>query len=103
MLTLEGGGLEIHWIEGTHNGLLTSSHANITENCNTSFGKMHCIFVTNNEKIGTVTGGNPASIDIESFPVTQASTSGLCPSAPTFDAKYEITTPESLYVAEGTG
>jgi hypothetical protein len=103
ILTTRGGSLEIHWIEGSLNGTLISNGAEITSNCNSIFGKIHCIFVTNHEKIGTLTGGNPATIDIEGFPSQQMATSSLCPAGPTLDAKYEITSPTSLYVAEGTG
>jgi len=102
LTSVKGGELEIHWIEGSHNGTLTSIGAEITESCASIFGKIHCIFVFADEDIGTVTGGNSATIDIESTPVNLIATSGLCSKEPKLDAKYEITTPKPFYVTGHT-
>jgi hypothetical protein len=100
--TVKPGTLEVHWIEGTHNGTLTSTGAEITSNCASIFGNIHCIYQAANEDLGTVTGGAPATADFESTPVNIVSTSGLCPSGPKWDAKYQITSPNPLYVAGHT-
>jgi hypothetical protein len=100
--TVKPGTLEVHWIEGTHNGTLTSTGAEITSNCASIFGNIHCIYKAENEDLGTITGGNPATADFESTPVNIIATSGLCPSGPKWDAKYEITTPKPLYIAGHT-
>jgi hypothetical protein len=114
--TLKPGTLEVHWIEGvdknekgevtavtgSHNGTLTSNGAEITSSCASIFGNIHCIYKAAEEDLGTVTGGNPATADFESTPVNIIATSGLCPSGPKWDAKYEITSPNPLYVAGHT-
>jgi hypothetical protein len=97
--TAKGGTVEVSWIEGTHNGTLTSNGAEITSNCSSIFGTIHCIYKPKTADLGTLTGGSPATGDIESTPITIVSTSGLCPSEPKWDAKYEITAPKPLYVA----
>jgi hypothetical protein len=100
--TVKGGTLEVGWISGTHNGTLRSNGAEMTSNCASIFGNIHCIYAPPEENLGTITGGNPATIDIEKAPINIVSTSGLCPSGPKWDAKYEITTPKPLYVAGHT-
>jgi hypothetical protein len=97
--TVKGGTLEVHSTATSGNGTLTSNGAEITSSCASIFGTIHCLYVTENEDLGTVTGGNPATMDIESTPINQLATSGLCPSAPKWDAKYEVTSPKPLYVA----
>jgi hypothetical protein len=100
--TVKGGTLEVNWISGTHNGTLTSNGAEVTSSCASIFGNIHCIYVTEKQDLGKLTGGNPATIDIESTPITPAPTSAICPERVSWDAKYEITTPKPLYVAGHT-
>ena len=100
--TVKGGTLEVDWKESTHIGTLTSNAAEVTSSCASIFGNIHCIYVTSNEDLGTLTGGNPGTTDIENTPINQLKTSGICPSAPTLDAKYQSTTPTPLYVAGHT-
>jgi hypothetical protein len=100
--TVKPGTLEVHWIPDTFNGTLTANGQEITSSCASIFGTIHCIYVAAEEDLGTVTGGNPATADFESTPINIVSTSGLCPSGPKWDAKYEITSPKPLYVADHT-
>ena len=98
----KAGTLEVHWIPDTFNGTLTSNGAEVTANCSTIFGTVHCIYVTENTDLGTLTGGNPATMDIESANIPRLSTSGLCAETAKWDAKYEVTSPKPLYVADHT-
>lgn len=104
---LQKGELEIHWIEGTHNGTLTGNKSVITTQCSTIFGAVHCIYTTSNTHLGTLTGsattGKTATLDVEgkNIPLFEP-TSSLCPEKSAWDAKYEITTPDTLNVAGHT-
>jgi len=100
--TLTKGSVEIHWIEGTHNGTLTGTGTEITTVTPSIFGNIHCIYTTNATDLGTLTGGTTASMRAESVPIPKLATSSLCPTAPTWDATYTITTPDTLTVAAHT-
>jgi hypothetical protein len=100
--TIRGGLLEVHWIEGTHNGTLAPFGFEITSSCNSIFGTIHCRLTTFTLGIGVVTGGATATADFENAPLANLPTSGLCPENSKFDAKYEITTPKPLYVTGHT-
>jgi hypothetical protein len=99
---LEKGTLEIHWIEGSHNGTVTSTGLEETVNCSTIFGTVHCIVRTGATDLGTLTGGNPATLDITSADIPRTSTNALCDETYNWDAKYEITTPRPLFVSGHT-
>jgi hypothetical protein len=99
---LKKGTLEVHWIADTFNGTLTSSGAEVTASCSTIFGTVHCIYATNATDLGVATGGNPATMDIESADIPRLPTSGLCDESANWDAKYEVTSPKPLYVAAHT-
>jgi len=103
---LKPGKLEVHWIEGTHDGTLTSSGAEVTTVTPSIFGNVHCIYTTTNSDIGKLTHSstdtNAATMEAEHAPLQQLSTSGLCPSQAFWDAKYEVTTPKPLFVAGHT-
>ncbi len=80
--------------EGGHNGELYSTGTRVDT---TRFG-VTCEYETKGNYIGTVTGGNPATLKIEGFiPINTSTSSGLCGSS---DAKWEgsYTTTSSLYV-----
>jgi hypothetical protein len=98
---LKAGSLEIHQIAGTDNGTLTSSNAEVTASCSTIFGTVHCIYATNATDLGTLTGGNPATLDIESQNIPRLTTNALCDESANWDAKYEVTSPKPLFVAAG--
>jgi hypothetical protein len=98
---LNPGTLEIHWIPDTFNGTVTSNGMEKTVTCNTIFGPVHCIYVTVNTDIGTLTGGNPATLDVDAT-MPRLPTDAICAEQHTWEAKYEITTPKPLYVAAET-
>lgn len=93
--TLKAGKLEIHWIAGTDNGTLTAFETEITTN--TIFGS--CVYgFGNGHDIGILTGGNPATIDINTT-VTKITGNFACPEVTTLTAAYPVTEPSPLYVA----
>jgi hypothetical protein len=93
---LEGGFLEIHHIAGTMNGTLTAKQFRITMN----LGGVSCVYgATTGVDLGTVTGGAMATMDINgALPKVEGPI--LCPSTTVWEAKYTVTEPEPLYVAE---
>lgn len=96
---LKTGTIEVHHITGTDNGTVTFVGTEVTTSCPSIFGSVHCVYVTGGgADTGTLTGGNPASVTFN-FVVSQNATSALCPSEPVLTAKFEITTPQPLYVA----
>ena len=71
------GSLEIHWTSG-HNGTLTSSGATVKATLHLGiFGTVECNYLTANTDVGTVTGGNPATLHIEAS-IPKESGSALC-------------------------
>jgi hypothetical protein len=100
VVVVKPGSLEIHAIGDTGNGTLTSNGAEVTVNCNTIFGKVHCIYVTNNKDLGEMVGGAEPSITVTTE-IERAKTDSLCGAA-TWHSKYKVTTPSSLWVATAT-
>jgi hypothetical protein len=96
---LKKGTLEIHWISGGTNGTVTETGAEVTVNCSTIFGNVHCIYVTENTDLGTLTGGNPASLDVNAS-IPRLTTNALCTPTATWEASYEVTAPKPLYVTQ---
>jgi hypothetical protein len=92
--TLAPGSLSVTHTEG-HDGSLTSSGARVST---TRFG-VTCVYETNNTPIGTVTGGNPATLDISaSIPLDAEASSGLCGSGnAAWEGSYVSTS--ALYIA----
>lgn len=100
---LSGGTLSVSWISGTHNGTLKSSNAEVTTFCEkTLFGNVHCIYRTSATDIGVLTGGNPATMDIEKSNIPRLETNAICSEQAEWSAKYEVTSPKPLYVAGHT-
>jgi hypothetical protein len=91
------GGFGAFWIDHTsgHNGTFSSMWTRINA---TRFG-ITCVYETFLTQLGTLTGGNPATLDIQaSIPLDAEASSGLCGSG---NAAWEgayITT-SALYVA----
>lgn len=81
---------------------LHQAGAKTTANCSTIFGNVHCIYKTNNSEAGIFTGGNPGRVDVESVNIPRVATSGLCAEEALWDAEYEVTSPNPLYVAAHT-
>jgi hypothetical protein len=98
---IKAGTLEIGWIPGSGNGVVTSSGLEETLNCATIFGNVHCIYVTNETELGTLTGGNPGTLDVTAE-VRRSTTSSLCDEKAVWHAKYKIESPKPLYVAAET-
>jgi len=71
--TMKPGNLELHWTS-SHSGTVTSSGWNLTA---TRSG-ITCNYETNNTDFGSFTGGNPATIHVESFISLAAGSSFLC-------------------------
>ena len=113
---LAGGSLEIHWGETIenekkekewrgdtgHDATLTSTGAEVTSECSTVFGLVHCIYKTNGTTLGVLTHGNPATMDIENSNIPRLVTNPLCAEKAEWSAKYEVTTPKPLFVAAHT-
>jgi hypothetical protein len=95
---LKKGTLSVTQISGTDNGTLKSSGAEVTASCSTIFGTVHCIYATNETDLGTLTGGNPAKMDISSANIPRLTTSALCDESANWDATYKVTGPTPLYV-----
>jgi hypothetical protein len=94
--TVKSGSLELHYTSG-HNGTLTSSGMTITA---TRFG-ISCSYATSNTDIGTLTGGNPATLDIGAS-IPRHSGSFLCGgSSAAWTGSYQTTS--ALYVAASGG
>lgn len=87
---------------GGGNALFTSNGAEITTQCNTIFGSVHCIYVTNTTHLGTLTGsavtGATATLDIEAAELPRVATNPLCEEEADLDAKYKFTNPDSLFI-----
>jgi hypothetical protein len=72
--TISPGTLIAHWTSG-YNGILTSNGAKVK----TVRLGLTCVYETKNTEIGTITGGNPATLDITAkIPINEAESSKLC-------------------------
>jgi len=95
--TLSKGTLEFRHELGTDNATVTSSGMEVT----TQFLGVSCIFKTNNTQIGTLTGGNAATIDINGT-IPQSGGGFLCPSSGVWSGTYTLTSPTAtVHVAAG--
>jgi hypothetical protein len=90
------GNLLLDWTSG-HNGTLRSSGATLTAVLHTIFGDITCRYSTNNTHIGTVTGGNPATLKLEGK-IPFHSGGGLCGSGES-QLSGNLVTTSALYVA----
>ncbi|MGN6816372.1 MAG: hypothetical protein ACTHK3_09860 [Solirubrobacterales bacterium] len=89
--TITNGELEIHHIAGTDNGTMTSNGTEVT--VKTIFGS--CVYSASD--IGTLVGGNPASIEVKELSVKLVS--GPCPSETKWTQSFAVTSPKPLFVA----
>jgi len=96
---LKAGTLSTTWVSGTHNGTLRSTGNESTVTCSTIFGSVHCIYVTENTDVGTLTGGNPAKLKAEAV-IPRLTTNGLCSEESEWNAEYEVTAPKPLFVSK---
>jgi hypothetical protein len=83
------------------NGEVKSTGARVTVQT-TIFGfPVHCIYKTENTKVGTLTEGvAPAKMHIGSAPIPQEATSGLCGDDAEWTGTYTVTTPASAIVVD---
>ncbi|HWO83208.1 MAG TPA: hypothetical protein VNM38_05390 [Solirubrobacterales bacterium] len=98
----KGGSLIFHTKgEGTGNGTVTSTGAEIEVTVKTIFGTLTCIYTTSSTDIGTLTGTDTtlsnATLDI-SATVSRTGGSELCGSTATWTGSYLISTPWALTV-----
>lgn len=90
------GALEVHHLVGTNNGTVTSSGMTLEA---TRFGVI-CRFITNNTDIGTLTGGNPATMHLEGALALHTNSSPLCGPGPfKLTGAYKVNTPASLFIS----
>lgn len=99
--TLAGNFLLIKSL-GNNNGTLTSSGAEITVNCTSAFGLVHCIISTASTDIGTLTGSAntkaTATMDIASANIGLLKTNPICGETAKWEGKYLVGTPDTLNV-----
>lgn len=103
---IDAGTLEVE-ATSEGDGTLTSTGAEITVLLHSAFlGTMHCIYVTEETEIGTLTGSNTseeaATVDIESAPLPQSATDLGCGSESLLEGGYEVMTPATLAVFQRT-
>ena len=88
------GSLEVHWTSG-HNGVLTSSGSKVDT---TRFG-ITCVYDTSSTPIGTITGGNPATLHIEASLSVNIGESSMLRGTSGFKWEAQYVTTSALYVA----
>ncbi|HEX5990077.1 MAG TPA: hypothetical protein VFY75_07685 [Solirubrobacterales bacterium] len=92
---LSAGSLEIH-ATSEGKGTVTSSGAKIT--IHGPFG-INCLYETSNTDVGTLTGGTPAKIDVDSALIPRTGDSVFCGSSGEWTGSYTVATPANLQVA----
>lgn len=92
---LKAGSLEIHTAGGV-NGTVTSSGTEISVQV-TSLG-ITCVFTTNGTHAGTLTGGAPATLHIDSASITRTGGSIFCGSSAEWTGSYIVDSPSGLWV-----
>lgn len=92
--TISKGELEIHHISGSDNGTVTGKSISFT--VNSALGT--CTYGTGEAlDLGTLKGGNPATLEINAVLVKTAG-GFACPADAKWVASYSVTFPELLYV-----
>lgn len=95
-----GGTLELHHIEGTMNGTLTSKAATSTVRC--SGVTCHYTTAASGTDMGTLTGSlatsGTATMDIRTSLTKEEGSSFLCASGAEWVANYKVTSPDVLEV-----
>jgi phage baseplate assembly protein gpV len=93
MTTLKAGSIEIH-STGSGNGTLTWSGGEITWESSIA----NCILTTAGTDLGTLTGGSPAKLDINSAGIPRTGHSFFCGQSSTWTGSFTFTTPSTLLV-----
>jgi len=102
---LKNGTQEFHWVSDTFNATVTGNGQELTTTCSTIFGNVHCIYVTNNTELGSVTGSpvhTGGAIIHWHFSLGRNPTSGLCAEEATVTGTYELTTATPMWFAAHT-
>ena len=94
---LKNGTLKATNIAGTSNATVFSSGAEVTANCSTIFGAVHCIYATNNTHLGVVKGGENSTLNVEEAEIPRLPTSAICAEKAKWDAAYKIANHKFLY------
>jgi len=94
---LKNGTLEFAHIPGSANATAKSSGTEVTANCSTIIGNVHCIYKTEGTDLGTLEGGTTAVIGFE-VNVPRLTTNAFCNEKGTWDALYQVTSPKPLYI-----
>ena len=90
------GSIQIHWTSG-YNGIVTRSGSTVSATLHLGiFGTVECTYATSNTPIGTITGGNPATLHVEAN-IPREGGSALC-GAETIQWTGSIVTTSALYV-----
>ncbi len=105
VVIIQTGTFEVHAKDDKGDGTLTSNGLTKTVQCSSIFGPVHCLYVSENEDWGTLTGstttGGTATIDItaEVKPETTTKEGTLCSEEAIWHAKFSVTKPDTLDVA----
>jgi hypothetical protein len=94
---LAKGTLELEHIAGSANATAKSTGTEVTTECSTIFGNVHCIYKTEATDLGTLEGGNPAKLKV-SVELPRLTTSALCNEKSLWEAEYEVSRPKPLFV-----
>lgn len=89
----KSGTFAVHATAPTGNGTLTSTGMELR--VHTSVGE--CVFTTNAMDIGTITGGTPSSLGLNSAKIPQTGPNFLCGSSGTLTGSYSIATPVTVH------
>jgi hypothetical protein len=94
----KAGSLEVHEKQGggQFDGTATSSGAEIT--IHVPVLNIKCIYTTSNTDVGTLTGGTPATLDINSATIPRTGGSAFCGTGGFWTGNYVVTTPGTLLV-----
>lgn len=99
MTVLQKGSLELH-SAGSGNGTVTLNGSEVTTECS----GFHCIVKTTITDIGSLAGGEMASLAVNATtPRTGGRSGAFCGSGWPWTARYTITKPEPLFVEESVG
>jgi len=104
---IKKGTQEFHWVPDTFNVRIISDGAETTVLCSTIFGTVHCIYVTEHEDIGEITGGEtakekPAALVHINATTPRSPTQAICDEEAHWTGTYEVKEPQPVWFAKGT-
>lgn len=95
---LSKGTLEIERVGSMDSAAVKSTGAEVTTLCSTAGGDVHCIYATDASDLGTLKGGNPATINVPSVTLPHLMADSRCEEGAKWDAEYEVTSPKPLVI-----